>query len=63
MPKLTDESLELALKSLPEWQLEDGKLIRDYTFPGFAQAMIFVNQVAGIAEAANHHPDIDVRYN
>ena len=63
MPKLTDESLKTALEALPEWHLDEGKLIRDYTFPDFVKAMAFVNQVAEIAEAANHHPDIDIRYN
>jgi 4a-hydroxytetrahydrobiopterin dehydratase len=29
----------------------------------FVQAMAFVNQVAGAAEAAGHHPDIDIRWN
>jgi len=63
MPKLTEDALRSALVTLPAWQIEDGKLIRDYTFPDFLQAIAFVNQVATIAEAANHHPDIDIRYN
>jgi 4a-hydroxytetrahydrobiopterin dehydratase len=63
MPKLTDPELDIALRDLPDWQLEDGKLIRDYTFPDFVAAMAFVNKVADIAESANHHPDIDIRYN
>jgi len=63
MPKLTDEALKTALNSLPDWHLDDGKLVRDYKFPGFLEAMAFVNQVAEIAESANHHPDIDIRYN
>jgi 4a-hydroxytetrahydrobiopterin dehydratase len=29
----------------------------------FAHAMVFVNEVAGAAEAAGHHPDIDIRWN
>jgi 4a-hydroxytetrahydrobiopterin dehydratase len=63
MPKLTEEALQSALETIPSWKLEEGKLVRDWTFPDFVQAMVFVNQVAGIAEAANHHPDIDIRYN
>jgi len=63
MPKLTDPELDIALRDLPNWQLEDGKLIRDYTFPDFVAAIAFVNKVAGLAESANHHPDIDIRYN
>ena len=63
MPKLTDAELGIARRDLPMWQLEDGKLVRDYTFPDFAAAMIFVNKVAALAESTNHHPDIDIRYN
>ncbi len=63
MAKLTDAELDIALRDLPHWQLEDGKLVRDYTFPDFVAAMAFVNKVADIAESANHHPDIDIRYN
>jgi 4a-hydroxytetrahydrobiopterin dehydratase len=63
MPKLTHEALKTALNSLPDWHLDGGKLVRDYKFPGFIEAMAFVNQVAEIAESANHHPDIDIRYN
>jgi 4a-hydroxytetrahydrobiopterin dehydratase len=51
------------LKANPEWNLKDGKLIREWTFKDFIQAMEFVNRVATLAEAAGHHPDIDIRYN
>jgi 4a-hydroxytetrahydrobiopterin dehydratase len=40
------------------WREEDESLIRDFEFKDFAAAMAFVNQVAGAAEEANHHPDI-----
>lgn len=63
MPKLTPAEIDIALLDLPSWQLIDGKLVRDYTFPDFAHAMTFVNKVADLAESANHHPDIDIRYN
>ena len=63
MPKLTTEEIHSALSNLPSWKLEDGKLVRDYTFRDFVAAMAFVNKVADLAESANHHPDIDIRYN
>ena len=63
MAKLTDAELDIARRDLPNWHLEDGKLVRDYTFPDFVAAMAFVNKVADLAESANHHPDIDIRYN
>jgi 4a-hydroxytetrahydrobiopterin dehydratase len=61
--KLTPEALQTALKTLPDWRLEDGQLIRSITFSTFPQAIDFVNRIAAFAEAANHHPDIDIRYN
>jgi len=35
---------------------------KTYQFENFVQAIAFVNRVADAAEAANHHPDIDIRY-
>jgi 4a-hydroxytetrahydrobiopterin dehydratase len=61
--KLTHAELDAAVATLPFWKLEAGKLVRDWTFPDFVEAMTFVNRVATIAEQANHHPDIDIRYN
>ena len=55
--------IEEVLKTHPEWKLQDGKLIREWTFKDFVEAMQFVNRIAALAEAAGHHPDIDVRYN
>lgn len=63
MPSLTKTQIDELLKSQPGWKLEDGKLIRDWTFKDFIEAMSFVNQVGEIAETAGHHPDIDIRYN
>jgi 4a-hydroxytetrahydrobiopterin dehydratase len=47
----------------PQWKLQDGKLVREWAFKDFVEAMAFVNRVAEIAETAGHHPDIDIRYN
>jgi 4a-hydroxytetrahydrobiopterin dehydratase len=43
---------------MSDWREEGTALVRDFTFPDFAAAMAFVNQVAEMAEGANHHPDI-----
>lgn len=40
-----------------------GEIVREVEFPDFVAAMEFVNLVATKAEAAGHHPDIDIRYN
>ncbi len=62
-PKMSDEQLQQLLTQQPEWKLESGKLIRDWTFKDFVAAMHFVNAIAAMAEATGHHPDIDIRYN
>jgi 4a-hydroxytetrahydrobiopterin dehydratase len=60
---LSDTQLQEALASLPAWRLEHGELTRTAVLQDFKQAMEFVNRVAELAEAACHHPDIDIRYN
>jgi len=63
MQKLTDQQIEQALASLPNWALKNGELVQERTFKDFVLAMAFVNDVARVAEVAGHHPDIDIRYN
>ena len=63
MQKLKEQELQDAVTHLSQWKLEEGKLVRDWEFPDFVAAMEFVNRVASLAEAAGHHPDIDIRYN
>jgi 4a-hydroxytetrahydrobiopterin dehydratase len=63
MAVLTEAQIETMLKENPEWHLESGKLVRDWSFPDFVHAVAFVNRVAELSETANHHPDIDIRYN
>jgi 4a-hydroxytetrahydrobiopterin dehydratase len=44
------------------WAEVEGALERVFRFDGFAEAIAFVDRVAELAEEANHHPDIDVRF-
>ena len=61
--KLDEPHVILALTGLPQWQRSGQVIARTYEFPDFTAAMKFVNQVADLAEQAQHHPDIDVRWN
>ena len=61
--KLSQDELTALLRDLPDWKLEDGQLVRTWTFKDFVAAMAFVNRIAELAEQAAHHPDIDIRYN
>ena len=42
------------------WEREGDEIVREWRFEDFAAAIAFVNQVAEVAEEANHHPDIFV---
>ncbi len=59
---LSDIAVQRELASLPGWGRRGGTLTKTYTFPTFAAGIAFVNQVAKLADAMNHHPDIDIRY-
>lgn len=63
MAKLTDEEIQQKTAALPEWRYEQGALVRDFAFTDFRHAFAFVTHLALLAEKANHHPDIDIRYN
>ena len=45
------------------WQREGDELVKVVTRRDFAGALAFVNAVGALAEEANHHPDIDIRWN
>ena len=62
MAKLTTEAVQVALKKLPGWNLKDEAIAKQYTWPSFPDAIKFVNQVADLAEQADHHPDILINY-
>jgi 4a-hydroxytetrahydrobiopterin dehydratase len=61
--KLSEQEIHDLLRKYPEWAIENGMLVRFWTFNDFVQAVAFVNRVARLAEQAGHHPDIDIRYN
>jgi len=59
---LEDEELSIALKKCPEWEFEKKAITRTIEFEEFNEAIDFVNDLAEIAEEAQHHPDIIVRH-
>jgi 4a-hydroxytetrahydrobiopterin dehydratase len=63
MPAINREQIDAALRNLNGWSSTSKAIRREFGFPDFTAAMDFVNRVAQLAEAANHHPDIDIRYN
>lgn len=60
--KLEGDALEDLARQTPEWRAEGDRLVRTFAFPDFLAAMRFVNALAELAQAEDHHPDFTVRY-
>jgi 4a-hydroxytetrahydrobiopterin dehydratase len=61
--RLTDDERTRFISDHPEWVLDGESISRTFVFRGFPQAIAFVTECSFDAEAADHHPDIDIRWN
>jgi 4a-hydroxytetrahydrobiopterin dehydratase len=59
---LTNEEIEVALESLPGWTFAEDKISKEFKFTDFMDSLGFVNTLAPIFEAHDHHPDIALDY-
>ena len=59
---LTSEQVKAKLEGLSGWELSGNAIRRTFTFNDFTEAVSYVIRLAFAAEAADHHPDIDIRY-
>lgn len=59
---LKSERVQLRAAEIPGWDVGEGTIQRTYRFPNFRTALTFANFVGELAEAADHHPDLDVRW-
>jgi 4a-hydroxytetrahydrobiopterin dehydratase len=57
---LSAEAIQHHLAALPGWQVEGRELVREFRFPSYLEGISFVQRVALLAEAQNHHPDLHV---
>jgi 4a-hydroxytetrahydrobiopterin dehydratase len=63
MSLVPEQEIDAFLKAHPGWSLSGREITRTYAFSDFSESMGFVTRVALAAEKADHHPDIDVRWN
>lgn len=63
MEILSKYDIEARRQSLSGWALDGNEIKKNYEFKDFVAAMSFVNNVAGLSERMDHHPDIFIRYN
>jgi 4a-hydroxytetrahydrobiopterin dehydratase len=59
---LPDDQITTKLQALSGWAREGDAIVKTYELPTFMDAIAFVNGIAQRAEAADHHPDLDIRY-
>jgi 4a-hydroxytetrahydrobiopterin dehydratase len=62
MRPLSDIEIQRALGGLAGWSRKGDTLTRTYQFAAFPEGIDFLRRVAAVAEAQQHHPDVDVRY-
>jgi 4a-hydroxytetrahydrobiopterin dehydratase len=60
--KLSDDEVRDGLARLPGWSREGDEIVKVYELATFMGAIDVVGRIAALAEAADHHPDLDIRY-
>jgi 4a-hydroxytetrahydrobiopterin dehydratase len=60
--KLNDAEIERRLGDLNDWTRQDDTIHKTFRLGSFPAAIAFVTQIGFLAEAAAHHPDIDIRW-
>lgn len=63
MSRLSEDEITARLEALSGWARRGDAIVKTFKLPGFPAAIAFVTQIGFLAEAAQHHPDIDIRWN
>ena len=60
--RLTDSEIGERMVAVPDWARDEDAISRTIRFDTFADGIEFICRVAPVADEADHHPDIDIRY-
>jgi len=60
--RLDDDAIAEALAGLPGWSRAGDEIVKTFERPTFPDAIAFVVHIGFLAEAMDHHPDLDVRW-
>lgn len=60
---LNDAEIAQHLAAVPAWTLQEGKITRTFSFADYYETLAFVNAIAYVIHAEDHHPDLLVTYN
>jgi 4a-hydroxytetrahydrobiopterin dehydratase len=59
---LSDSEVAAQLSLLPDWKLASGAIARTFRFSNYHETIAFVNALAWVVHAEDHHPDLAVGY-
>ncbi len=62
LEKLNGKTVQEWLEIHPGWSRKSNTLVKEYRLASFRDSIVFVNRIAGLADSADHHPDIDIRF-
>lgn len=60
---MSDAAIAAQLTAVPGWRHDGGFLVREFRFADYYETLAFVNALAFIIHAEDHHPDLVVGYN
>ena len=60
--RLAEADIDAGMATIPAWTRDGDRIRRSVETPSFPAAIAFVTRVGFLAEASNHHPDIDIRW-
>lgn len=60
---LPDSSVAEYLAAVAGWTLKDGKIVQTFSFKNYYETLAFINAIAYVVHAEDHHPELVVTYN
>jgi len=60
---LSDAEITEYLAAVDNWALQDGKIAKTFVFKNYYETLAFVNAIAWVIHADDHHPEMTVTYN
>lgn len=58
----SEQEVTRVLADLPAWRAERGAITRTFETEGWGTTLMLVNAIGFVAEAADHHPDLEVSW-
>jgi 4a-hydroxytetrahydrobiopterin dehydratase len=62
MALLTDEEIKQRLEGLPGWERDGDVIVKEFGAGDFKGSVDLVNRLVPVAEAMNHHPDLEISW-